>query len=790
MSVGVSGKHAAERERLVTAALTRLAAPSRRQRTITFGVAVVAVAVGAGGLSLAEPTGLVGADVMWSAALAAIVAYFGGTARRWTWFLPAGVAAVVAADGVAVACAAAAIAIGFWSVLRDTRTRARGAVVAGLGCIALLRAEPVGFDGLTAILMAAVATPVIASGYAHAGRRVRRRARRIALVVGGLFVVMVGCAALGAVSVLGDLTDGARAIDAGLRAARDADDEATAEQLGAAARHLSSANATLSSWFVSPAKILPIVGPNISAVQSLSRQASDVAEVSSLAASDADVDSLRFVNGRLDPAAVSQMIEPLQAVQQALHLMQDSVDGRGSPWLVAPVADRIDLLDNRVDEAVPDADTALLAVETAPELLGADGDRRYLVLFTTPAEARGRTGFPGNFAELVLSDGKLSMPRFGRISELEHGGVPGAQKELTAPADYVARYQRFDVATTWRNITMSPDLPSIAAAAAELYPQSGGQKIDGVLAVDPIGLAALMRYTGNIDVEGLDHTLTADNVAGYLLHDQYVQFEEANEQRVDVLEEVARTTFDRLTSADLPGPRALGDALDPVVDAGHIQFTPRDTHAALALYILGVTGAMPVLEKGQDSLTVTTSNAGANKIDVYLERTLDYRVHWDPAAGHVTATLRLQLTNTAPAEGLPDYVIGNSVGLPPGTNRSFVSIYSPYRMTASRIDGRPVPLQSEVERNRNVYSTFVSIPSGGTVTVEVDLTGTLEGRRYELVLPPESLVAPDRANVAVEVAGGADAVGGESDEIAVDGGSATWSGPMDRTRTLAVVAAR
>jgi hypothetical protein len=151
---------------------SRVAARSRRTRTITFGVAVAAVAAAAGALSLAEPTGLSGADVFWSGALAAVVAFFGATARRWTWFLPAGAAAVFAFDGWAVACAAIAIGVAFWSVVRDTRSRARGALVVGLGCVALLRAEPVGFHGLTAVLMIAAALPIVVSGYTHAGRRV------------------------------------------------------------------------------------------------------------------------------------------------------------------------------------------------------------------------------------------------------------------------------------------------------------------------------------------------------------------------------------------------------------------------------------------------------------------------------------------------------------------------------------------------------------------------------------------------------------------------------------------
>jgi hypothetical protein len=758
------------------------AARSRRLRTFTFTAAVAAVAVGAGVLSTGEPTGLRGADVFWSAALAGVVAYFGATARRWTWFLPAGAAAVFAADGWALACASVAIVIGFWSVLRDTRTRARGAVVVGLGCIALMRTEPVGFHGLTAVLLIAMVLPIVVSGYAHAGHRARAKVRKVGLVVAGIGGLMLAGAVLGIVSVQGDLTDGMRAIDRGMRAAREADDVRAADELGLAARHLSSADDTLSSWFVAPSQVLPVIGPNIGAIESLSAQAGDVAEVSSLAANDADVDSLRFVDGRLDPQAVSNMIQPLEQVKRALDAMTQSVDEAHSPWLLAPVASRIERLDREIGDLVPDADVALASVRMAPDLLGANGPKRYLVLFTTPAEARGRTGFPGNFAELVIDDGKLSMPRFGRISELEQGGVPGTQRTISGPADYLSRYRRFGVASTWRNITMSPDFPSIAAVASELYPQSGGQKVDGVMSVDPIGLAALMQYTGPVQVEGLPEPLTSENAAQFLLRDQYVLFDDQTAQRIDVLEDVARTTFDQLTSADFPGPRSVSEQLDPIVDGGHIQFTSLDPNQFLTLFGLGVTGALPVPD-ANDGVTVTTANAGASKIDALLERSFDYRVRWDPANGAVTGTLAVTLRNNAPSSGLPDYVIGNTIGLPTGTNRSFVSIYSPFELAAARVDGRETAVQSEREVGRNVYSTFVSIPTGGATTIELDLQGTIEGRRYELALYPEALSAADEATVTVETAGGVPVV---SEGFETDGATATFAGPLDRARSLSV----
>lgn len=756
---------------------------TRRSRTVAFGVATVAVALAAAVVTTAEPTGYARADAFWSGALVGVVAFFGATARRWTWFVPAG-AAVIAGDDLALACAAAATVVAFVSVLRDTRSRARGALVVGLGVIGLLRAEPIGFHGLTALITAAAVLPVVVSGHAHAGRRVKARVRKVALVLSGIVGLMLVGAVIGVMTVLDDLADGMRAVDDGLEAARDADDETAAARLDEAARSLARADDTLSSWFVSPAKTLPVVGPNIDAVSSLASRASDVAGVSSLAATSADVDALRFVGGRLDPQAVRDMQGPLTEVRDAVVNLRDEIDEARSPWLVDAVSSRIDELERRVEEAVPDAQYAVHAVSIAPDLLGADGPKRYLVLFTTPVEARGRFGFPGNYAELVLDDGKLSMPVFGRVSELEQ--FDGGPRQITSAPEFVARYGRFDVANTWRNITMTPDFVTLARVAAELYPQSGGQPIDGVLTVDPAGLAAIMRYTGDVHVDGLPAPLTSENVEQYLLFDQYVEFADDNEQRVDLLEDVARTTFERLTEADLPSPRKLSEHLDPVVDGGHIQFTTFDETSALVLTGFGVNGYIAPPDNS-DSVMLTTTNAGASKIDVFLRRSEAYDVHWNPETGEVRATLRVSLENTAPAEGLPDYVIGNSVGLPNGTNRSYVSMYSPFDLEAARVDGQSAMVQAERELDRNVYSTFVDIPPGGSVQIELDLVGTITGRRYRLDLPAQPFVDPDDVVVTVTVEGGA---GAASREARVEGNVATWLSSLDLPRTLTVTAPR
>jgi hypothetical protein len=760
---------------------------AKPSRAVTFRLAVAASGVLAAAATSAAPTQVPVLDKLYVAAMAATVAYFAATARRWTWFVPAGVGAVLAGDRIAVGLAAVAIAIGFWSVHTDTRTRARAAVVAGLGVAALLRAGPLAFHGSTALLTAAAVVPVVVSGYRRTGRRVRKRVTRVAWIAVGLLLLILAGAALAGALVAEDLYKGARRIDDGIIAAQDADDDNAAIRMGEASQLLGSVSETLTSWFAYPARALPVIGPNLDAVEKMSFETSEAARVLSVAAGSADVDALRFNDGRLDPEVVSNVTETLAEVSESLVDTRDEVDEVSSPWLLAPIASRMDDLDGQLTDNLPDVEAALGASQIAEGLLGSGEPRRYLVLFTTPVEARGRTGFPGNYAELVVDDGQLSMPRFGRISELEEGGTPGPQRTISGPPDYLARYGRFEPQSTWRNVVMSPDFPTIAQVAGELYPQSGGSRVDGVMSIDPTGLAALMRVLGlSIPVEGLPEPLTPDNTVDFLQYDQYVRYPETGD-RVDLLERVARTTFEALTRADMPRPREVIEILDPVVDRGHLQFTTFDAGEAEYFDSIGVSGRFPPAIG--DFLSLVTSNAGGSKIDLYLQRRLQYDVSWDPATGVVGAKLTATLQNTAPASGPPDYVIGNAVGAPRGTNRSFVSIYSAYDLDGARLNGQPVALQSEVELARAVYSTFVDIPPGGTVTLELDLEGQLPAGMgfYPLKAVPQPLVNPEQGEVTITVAGD-ERLEISGDGVEVTDRTVTWAGPLDVERDIGITA--
>ncbi len=257
---------------------------------------------------------------------------------------------------------------------------------------------------------------------------------------------------------------------------------------------------------------------------------------------------------------------------------------------------------------------------------------------------------------------------------------------------------------------MTPHFPWVGEIAASFYEQTTGRHIDGVIAVDPFVIAELLEYTGPVELPSFGHRLAADNAVAYLLHDQYVVGADDNTLRREVLADAASATFNAMMAGGLPDPIQLAADLGPMVEERRLMFWSSHSDEQDLLGELGVDGAMPALG-GTDGWAFTVSNAVGNKIDSYLERRAQYTSTDD--SGTTRSTLRIELTNTAPADGLPDYIIGGGpLGLPPGTSRLYLSVYSALGLDNMTVNGERVSVDAGVEQGWNVYSRFVDDPCG------------------------------------------------------------------------------
>ena len=723
-------------------------------RTDNFSIMplTLAAAVG-GGLAGCHPTGSNWADPALTGMFAAAVVWAAATSPWWVLAAVAGIAGVACGNVVGVVLALAAAGVALWvGAHREGRADLR-CMSAALSVQVLLRLTVGGFFGASALLAGAALIMVLASGVLRRPRVVRRRVVWTAAATLGVALLFSAGFAAGAASSKDDLRSGYTALLDGLQQLQSGDTALAAGSLHQAAKTLHSAQGSLDRPWVWPAQVVPVVAQHRTALRAIVAEAATSAAAAADALDVIDPQQLRVVNGVIDVNAVAILAQPLGRLDAAVSGLRDALRGADSPWLVGPVQDRLSRYLRRAEQAAQQAKATSAAARVGPPLLGSEGARNYLVAFTSPAEARGLTGLMGNWAIVNIDNGRLRRTQFGRTAKLVNA-TNAAKVPLHEDPAFFDRYEQFGAGSTttppdgkfWSNATMSPDMATDGAVMAQMFETGMNLSVDGVFVIDPAGLASLLKVTGPITVEGLDQPLDGSNLERFLLLGQYDVAEGA---RADLLESVAEATLQAVLTSELPAPQVIAHDVGGAATTGHIVAWARRPEEQQLFTLMGIDGALPVLD-GTDGLAVVTNNASGNKIDSFLQRTVSYAGRYDSATGRVETTLTVKLLNTAPATGYPDYVIGNIIGLPTGTNRTLLSIYSPLAYTAVKLDDAPTGVTSQSELGWNVYSLFVDIAPGEERTLEFDLSGEVASGGYRLVVRPQPLALPDTISVAID----------------------------------------
>lgn len=572
-----------------------------------------------------------------------------------------------------------------------------------------------------------------------------------------MVVVSVGVAATAlAAKDAYDLMDSGRDhAKAGLSAARDGDTAAARRAFRAAAHDFAAAHDDLNTPLVLPSLAVPYLASNMAAARSLAAIGSDLADAGGDVAGAVQPSALDVVGGRLPVEEVRAITPKLARATEVLDDAERRLqEVRDDPYLLPKIRDAADDVHRELAKAAAEAGHATLAARLAPALFGADGPRRYLLVVQNNAESRATGGFIGNYGVLTAENGKLHVDRLKRTHEWNEA-LALSQPALDAPADYTNRYAQFRPDRSLQNVNLSPDFPSVGKVLMALAPDAGVGPVDGVMAVDPAGLAALLELTGPVEVEGWPVPVTAENVVDIALKEEYTAFAETPD-RADFLGDIAQAAVEKATSENLGRPPQISKVLGQAAHAGHLVFAfarPDEQRLAEELEIAGQLAA-----PRDDSLAVTTSNAGANKIDVYLKRTVDADVKLEPTddatSADVRTTVSVALTNEAPAEGLPQIVIGPyNDGFVAGQNRSLFSLYSPLRIDTTTVDGAPTGFNHQRERGQQVVSTFVDIPSNSTKTVSATLDGNVPLRDgwYTLRIDHQATYQVDQVHLSIGV---------------------------------------
>jgi hypothetical protein len=759
-------------------------------RWAVWSLAVLAAAGGA--VAGCHPTGTRVVDPVETALLATGFTLVVAQASRLCWLLVGVAVALLARDLLLVpAVATLVVALAGFAIRPRGRAGAisrspvAGAMVGALGVQVILRWPnrypfgPPAFHGFTAAVAAGLTLLVAASAWHRADRPWRRRAVTVVAALAGLAVLFTILLVVATLSVRGEALRGEAAARSVLADVGGSPTGAVVTQLGQAAADTGDAASAIGGWPAAGAKLVPIVAQQQRFAAGALRAASGAAAVGRREAAAIDL-RLGSQPGQVDLARLSALSSPMAILDRQLHATESQLRAVASPWLAAPLRTRLAAYRRELARATRGVDIGTRATTVLPAMLGGSGTRHYLIAFVTPAESRGYDGLIGSYGLLTAANGHVTLSASGPISDVQDR-LPAAGATLTGVPQYVERYGSFDPGLFPQDLAYSPDLPTDAKVFTEVYEQTIGGPIDGVLTLDPYGLAALLHFTGPVTVPGIPYPLTADNAARVLLTTQYDTFDTgaANGDllRQDFLQAALHAAFDALQSRPLPTPKEVATVLGPPAAAGRISFWSFEGTEQAFLRQVGIDGAFPAAKDG-DLLAVTTQNVGNNKIDAYLHTNIDDRVTIDPATGTEQSAVTVSLTNDSPSSGLPAYVI-DSPGDPsvaPGANETWLTLYSPLRYQRVTVDGVAASMSATRELGVWAYSAYVTVGSGSTSTVKVTLSGQVSARgQLPVSVRLQPSANPVHASVTVSPAGAWSLIG--------NGDPATWHlGPTMRQR--------
>jgi hypothetical protein len=466
---------------------------------------------------------------------------------------------------------------------------------------------------------------------------------------------------------------------------------------------------------------LPVVGGNIGAVQTVADVLDTATRVNAPIALQLSkaVDEGRFrpKDGRIDLAEVERLTPDVRRAADSIDDAARRLSGTRADRLVFPLNDLVGDLQDQVDAASSAATATANAFTLLPDMLGAREPRNYLLIIQNPAELRATGGLPGSFAVLHTDKGRITMGWQGSPIDIAVPATPAVR----LPKDTLQQYGPSQ-AVDPRDLNFSPDFPEAAQIAKAMVERARDVKIDGVVAVDPVALAGLMRGTGPVTVtRGV--TLAAGNVVQALLNQTY-QVLPTQQQQNDFFETVARKVFDSVMAGQGNQQEAIRGLATAAGEHRVLVWSAHDDEQSV-LQGTAVSGSITGGGARHPQVGMYINDSTAGKMDYYLQyRSTAAAVDCRRGdAQDLRATLALTSTMPADFSRLSDWIVGSGQYAPKGTIAFNLRVYAPVggEITGLSVDGRPHSITADKHKGRQVALVPISLAPGQRSTVTADI---------------------------------------------------------------------
>jgi len=372
---------------------------------------------------------------------------------------------------------------------------------------------------------------------------------------------------------------------------------------------------------------LPLVGGDLRAAPHLLTTADGLTEAGSVLCTALEPLLVNWqTTGALpELAQVSELLvqnaPALQQAAMAVECAQTAWSQVDATSLMPPIARRAALL----EEGLPLLQAGLQIALIAPDMLGSNEPRTYLILVQNDDEMRPTGGFISAVGQVTLEEWQMTHFSFADSYTVDDY----ANKPYPRPPEPLYNYMGADL-WLFRDANWSPDFPTSAQQAAYFYEYGQDIEVDGVIALDQYAVELILTAFGELRLEDpAAPPLTAENIRDFM-HEAWnpgaegVVAEWFGERKA-FIEELATALRTQLEAApDSVDTKLLLLNIYRALNERHILIYLDEPAAATIMAGLGWDGALQATQG--DYLMVVDANVGFGKVDPLIERSWNYHV--------------------------------------------------------------------------------------------------------------------------------------------------------------------
>jgi hypothetical protein len=286
--------------------------------------------------------------------------------------------------------------------------------------------------------------------------------------------------------------------------------------------------------------------------------------------------------------------------------------------------------------------------DSLPALLGQDASKTYLILFENNMELRPTGGFIGSFG-LVTFDK-------GRLSDLTVNDVYSADGQLNGHVEPPLPIKNYLGEANWwlRDSNWDPDFPTSAKRAEWFLDKELSKEVDGVIAIDLFPIKEILKSTGQIFLSDYNMGITSENLYEKTQSEVENNFFPGTHKKASFLTALSRNLLTEVTKLGMNQKLDILKTFYSSLNGRHVQIYLHDNISQDAFSVLGWDGGVTAPTCGvgcyADMAGIVEANVGMNKVNYFIQRSIDLEVTLSP--DKIDHKLTLILKDTAnPALG-------------------------------------------------------------------------------------------------------------------------------------------